>query len=197
MSRYLALRDRRLQGGVPARNGLSIVNASATTSLSSVFGQIKGALPANEKFRAMFILCHGFAGRNARANMSMDAGGEGLQLGAENVTHANVGRWAALADKVENIIVYSCAAANTERGNEGTKADGRYLMGALAIHTNATVYAADRIQWYSTYNGLANGRFEFDDWEGQLWQFPPNGNPPSIVAGAPVEFADVMSGAAA
>lgn len=197
MSRYLALRDRRLQGGVPARSGLSIVNADASTSLSSVFGQIKGALGPHEKFSAMFILCHGFAGRNARARVSMDAGGEGLQLGAENVVHSNVSRWAAIAGKVDNIVVYSCAAGNTERGNEGTTADGRYLMGALAIHTGATVYAADRIQWYGTYNGLANGRFEFDEWEGQLWQFPPNGNPPSVVAGAPVEFSDVMSGVAA
>jgi hypothetical protein len=196
MSRYVALRDRRLAGGVPARNGLTIVNADATTSLSSIFGRIRGSLGAGEKFRAMFILCHGYAGANSRAGMSMDAGGEGLCIGAEDLTHTNVARWAALANKVENIVVYSCAAANTERGNEGTTADGRYLMGALAIHTNAMVYAADRIQWYGTYNNLSNGRFEFGGWEGTLWQFPPNGNPPTIVASAPVEFADVMSGAA-
>lgn len=53
----------------------------------------------------------------------------------------------AIRNKVQNIVVYACAAANTERNNEGTTSDGRYLMGALAIHTNASVFAADRIQW--------------------------------------------------
>jgi hypothetical protein len=196
MTRYIALRDRRLEGGVPARAGLTIVNATASTPLSSLFGQINGALGARGRFHSMFILCHGYAGRNARQRVSMDAGGEGLQIGAEGVLHTNVSRWTAIAGKVDNIVVYSCAAGNTERGNEGTTADGRYLMGALAIHTGATVYAADRIQWYGTYNDLANGRYEFGEWEGNLWQFPPNGNPPTIVAGAPVEFADVMGGSA-
>lgn len=196
MGHYLALRDLRLQGGVPARAGLSIINTRATTPLSSVFGQIRGIAGARGLIDTMFILCHGYAGRNARARMSMDAGGEGLELGAENVLHSNVARWTAINGRVANIVVYSCAASNTEPGNEGTTADGRYLMGALAIHTGAVVYAADRIQWYSTHKGLSNGRYDFGNWEGQLWQFPPDGSPPTIVTGAPVEFSDVMSGTA-
>ena len=79
---------------------------------------------------------------------------------------------------------------------EGTTSDGLYLMGALAIHTNAVVYAADRIQWYRRYNNLANGRYDFGEWEGTLRQFPPDGGPPTVVAGPPVEFADVMAGGA-
>lgn len=142
MATYLALRDLRLQGGVPARAGLSIINTNRHTPLASVFGQIKNI----GKIHTMFVLCHGFAGSNARARVSMDAGGEGLQLGSENVLHSNVAMWTAIAGKVQNIVIYACAASNTERGNEGTTADGRYLMGALAIHTNATVFAADRIQ---------------------------------------------------
>jgi len=70
-------------------------------------------------------------------------------------------------------------------------------MGALAIHTNAWVFAADKIQWYNTYKGLKDGRFDFGDWEGQLWAFPPNGGSALPVLGAPVEFSDVMSGNAA
>ena len=196
MANYIALRDRRLVGGVPARGGLSIINTSAHTPLSSVFGQIRGAATAAGGVHSLFILCHGFAGRNARAAMSMDAGGEGLQLGAENVVHGNVAMWSAIAGKVSNIVVYSCGAANTERGNEGSTADGRYLMGALGIHANAVGYADDRIQWYHRYHNLSNGRYEFGEWKGNLWQFPPNGNPPAIVNQAPVEFADVMGGSA-
>lgn len=193
MSAYIALRDKRLEGGVPARSGLYIINTNGSTPLGNAFAAINAAARNSGKIRAMFILCHGYAGSNNRARVSMDAGGMGLELGREGVFHANVSMWTAIQNKVENIIVYSCAAANTERGNEGTTADGRYLMGALAIHTNAHVYAADRIQWYGTYNNLSNGRFEFGQWEGQLLHFPPSGAPPTVVAAPPVEFSDVMA----
>jgi hypothetical protein len=193
MSAYVALRDRRLSGGVPARSGLYIINTDGGTPLGNAFATINAAANNAGKIKAMFVLCHGFAGSNNRAMVSMDAGGMGLQLGKENVFHRNVSMWTAIQNKVENIIVYSCAAANTEDGNEGTTADGRYLMGALAIHTNADVYAADRIQWYNTYNDLSNGRFEFGDWEGQLLHFPKSGAPPTVVSAPPVEFSDVMA----
>jgi hypothetical protein len=196
MATYLALRDRRLEGGVPARPHLHIVNTNGSTPLSSAFSQINAVARAAGRIHSIFILCHGYAGSNSRAQVSMDAGGMGLQLGRENVLHSNVSMWTSIKDKVQNIVIYACAASNTEPGNQGTTSDGRYLMGALAIHTNATVFAADRIQWYSTYNNVSNGRYDFGAWEGQLWQFPPSGNPPRIVAGAPVEFSDVMFGSA-
>lgn len=120
----------------------------------------------------------------------------GLQLGKDGLNHGNVSLWAAIRNRVREIVVYSCAAANTEPGNEYTKADGRYLMGALAIHTRATVYAADRIQWYATYRNLQNGRFDWGAWEGLLWRFPPSGGGPSLVPKAPIELSEVFSGRA-
>jgi hypothetical protein len=196
MAVYLALRDRRLEGGVPHRDGLHIVNTDATTPLSDAFSRIRAVAPRSGKIHSMFILCHGYAGSNERARVSMDAGGMGLQLGREDVLHGNVNLWTAIAGKVENIVVYSCGAADTQPGNEYTTADGRYLMGALAIHTNANVFAANRIQWYNTYKGLANGRFDFGAWEGQLYFFPPSGTTPVPVPAPPVEFSDVMAGTA-
>ncbi len=197
MYKYLALRDRRLEGGVPARPRLSIVNVDEHTISSSLFHQIKGAASAaGGRIDTMFVFCHGFAGENVNAGVSMDAGGMGLELGRDCVLHSNVHRWAAIKDKVKDMVVYSCAAANTEQNNAGTTADGKYLMGALAIYTNATVYAADRIQWYNTYHGLPNGAFNFGKWEGTLWRFPPSGNPPTALNGAPVEFSDVLAGTA-
>lgn len=196
MANYLALRDRRLGGGVPARARLHIVNTDATTPLSGAFSQINAAARVGGKIHSMFVLCHGYAGSNQRARVSMDAGGMGLQLGREAVVHGNVNLWSAIKDKVQNIVVYSCGAADTQPGNEFTTADGRYLMGAMAIHTNANVFAADRIQWYSTHNGLANGRFDFGAWEGQLFFFPPSGGDPTPVAAPPVEFSAVMGGTA-
>jgi hypothetical protein len=50
----------------------------------------------------------------------MDAGGIGLQIGKEGVMHANVSMWRAIRDKVQMIVVYSCAAADTQSGNAGT-----------------------------------------------------------------------------
>ena len=196
MGTYIALRDRRLEGGVPARAGLRIINTNGSTPLGSAFASINSASRMAGGIQAMFILCHGYAGSNERARVCIDAGGMGLQLGKEDVLHENVSMWTAIRNRVKHIIVYSCAASNTEGGNEGTNADGRYLMGALAIHTNAYVYAADRIQWYGTHGGAATGRFEFGQWEGQLLMFPPSGGSPRQVMGPPVEFSDVMSGTA-
>jgi hypothetical protein len=197
MANYLALHDRRLVGGVPARKGLTIINTDEQSSLRRAFYGINAAqVAAKGPLDALFILCHGYAGTNERQRVCMDAGGMGLELGREDVLHDNVFMWRSIANQVKTIVVYSCAAANTEQGNSGTTADGKYLMGALAIHTNAMVYAADRIQWYNTYKDLPNGRFEWGDWEGRLFQFPPNGNSATVVDRAPIEFADVMGGKA-
>jgi hypothetical protein len=197
MANYLAIRDRRLQGGVPSRPRLRIVNTDAKTSINVAFREIYWESRNSGKIDTLFILCHGYAGENQRAAVSMDAGGMGLQLGREDMTQGNVNIWTAIKDLVTNIVVYSCAAANTEAGNEGTDADGRYLMGALAIYTNANVYAADRIQWYNTWQGKPNGAFDWGAWEGELWYFPPSGAAASPVPlGPPVEFGDVISGAA-
>jgi len=195
MASYVALRDRRLSGGVPSRPRLTIINTDADTSLHSAFAQINAAARSG-KINTLFVLCHGFAGENTRGAVCMDAGGMGLLLGKENVMHGNVAMWRAIANKADNIVVYACAAGDTQRGNEGTEADGKYLMGALAIHTNASVFAADKIQWYSTFQDSPHGRFVFGDWEGTVWDFPPNGSTATPVLSAPVEFADVMAGTA-
>ena len=194
MNRYLALRDRRLEGGVPARPRLGIINTDEHTPLAEAFARIRGYVRLG-RIHTLYILCHGYAGENPRGRVSMDAGGMGLQLGREDVTHANVGQWSAIKGGVANIVVHSCAAADTQPGNQGSVADGRYLMGALAIHTGADVYAADIIQWYHNYkDNLKRGRFEFGEWEGNLWHFPPNGAGGGIVPYAPVELADVFAG---
>jgi hypothetical protein len=193
MAQYVALRDRRLEGGVPARPHLVIINTDENTSLTAAFRSISAAARGG-KIDTMFILCHGFAGENTSAGVSIDAGGMGLELGRQCLLHSNVHHWTAIRGTVKNIVVYSCAAADTQPNNRGTDADGRYLMGALAIHTNAVVYAADKIQWYGTYKGLSNGAYQWGDWEGKLLAFYPDGYTTKLVARAPTEFADVCGG---
>jgi hypothetical protein len=193
MSRYLILRDRRLRGGVPARPHVGIINTDASTPIRKAFHVINAAA-RSEQIHSLFILCHGYAGENERAEVSIDAGGMGLQLGREDLLHSNVAKWGAIRGKVRNIVVYACAAADTEAGNAGTDADGRYLMGALALSTDATVFAADRIQWFSTYQDLRNGRYDFGQWEGHLLRFLPTGESAEEVAGPPVDLSVVLPG---
>lgn len=189
MFQYLILREERLVGSLPFFTNILITcQVNSSTSTSSIFSQVNTAASLNRgnKLHSIFILCHGYAGTNERGRMSMDAGGMGLQLGKDDLTHSNVGLWEAIKNKTENIVVYSCAAANTERGNEFTSADGKYLMGALAIHTNANVYAADRIQWYGPRN------YNFGAWEGNLFLFPRTGGSPTRASRPPKELSEII-----
>lgn len=193
MRPYLAIRDKRLLGGVPARPNLGIVNLDEHTPLSRAFAAIRG-YAGRGKIRVAYIFCHGFAGSNESTQQSMDVGGEGLLLGRELLRHNNVHLWRAVKGKIDEIVVYACAAADTQPAHVGTKADGRYLMRALALHTRATVYAADKIQWYHTHDGLKNGAYQFGRWEGRLFKFSPDGFTTTGVQKAPIEFTDILSG---
>jgi hypothetical protein len=82
--KYMAIHDRRLRGGVPARPHLAIQNTDASTPLRTVFNHINH-YAASAKIHSLFILCHGYAGANKRLNISLDAGGMGLQLGREGL----------------------------------------------------------------------------------------------------------------
>lgn len=66
MGHYVALHDRRLQGGVPGRARLDIVNVDAHTPTRDIVHRIKRHA-SGEPLRALYILCHGYAGTNVRA----------------------------------------------------------------------------------------------------------------------------------
>jgi hypothetical protein len=174
MAKYIVLHDQRLGGSAPQRRSITNLTVNASISLFGLFPVIR-ALGQLDGPQGLYVLCHGYAGINNSQRVCTDAGGMGLQLGREGVLHSNVSRWSELRGAFSSIVVYSCAAADTQWANRGTAADGQYLMGALALYTNATVYAADRIQWYRTAGGAANGTIDFGAWEGTLWKFEPNG----------------------
>jgi len=187
----MAIHDRRLRGGVPARPHLAIHNTDASTPLRTVFHHINH-YAGSGKIHSLFILCHGYAGANKRLNMSLDAGGMGLQLGREGLHQANVNQWIQIKNKVRYIVIYACAAADTGLGNENTEADGRYLMGALALCTNADVFAANQIQYYYTHSNLRNGAFDFKDWDGDLYKFSAINGLGMTTNKAPVELAQLL-----
>ena len=188
MSRYVILHDRRLIGQTPFRTSIATLEVDENTSLVPVLTIIT-SLSQLDGTQGLFILCHGYAGVNNRGKACADAGGMGLQLGMEGIMHDNVASWRAIRGAVLNIVVYACGAADTQAGNQGTVADGRYLMGALAIYTGATVYAADRIQWYTTGG---SGVIDFGAWEGTLWMFDPSGSStPAPGNRVPIELSEI------
>jgi len=82
MPSFLAIRDKRLKGGVPSRPNLGIVNLDEHTSLSKAFAAVRGCA-GRGKVRVAYVFCHGFAGRDYSARVSDDVGGMGLELGRE------------------------------------------------------------------------------------------------------------------
>jgi len=189
MGKHFVLHDRRLQGTAPVGRSITTLQLDASRSLFAVFPLIS-TLSQLDGQQTVYILCHGYAGASSRGLVCGDMGGMGLQLGREDLLHTNVSRWTAIRGAVSSIVVYSCGAADTQPENRGSIADGRYLMGALAIHTRATVYAADRIQWYTMRGGGSNGTINFGNWEGTLFKFEPNGSfAPAVGNRVPLELA--------
>lgn len=191
---YLLIWDKRVVVTVNGRPRMPVIEMDGTIPSSAAFHAVKDVVRRSGKVHTLFILCHGIAGSNRNAQVSGDFGGMGLQFGSNDVLHGNVVNWTAIKNKAANIVVYACAAADTEPGNEGTTSDGKYLMGALAIHTEAHVFAADRIQRV----GVGSGTTSFDPgaWEGRLWWFPPSGESPKTVTSVPVDIGDVYNGSA-
>lgn len=171
MGKSIILHDRRLAGSAPIGRGITTIRLDGSTPLTQAFSVIKTLVRLDGE-QNLYILCHGYAGRSKRGLVCGDMGGEGLELGREGVMHTNVSRWTAIRGDVANIVVHSCGAADTQVENVGSNADGKYLMGALALHTGAMVYAGDRIQWYMGSTGTIN----FGKWEGTLWKFEPSGS---------------------
>ncbi len=187
MPNFICLQASGLKGLVRAEKNLDVKVLGPTMPMSVGFSFIQ----AKKDVECLFLACHGKEsfGYNEASNAKM-RGGFGLTIGSEDITHENVAQWAAIKGICKNIIVYSCAAADTAPGQAGKWGDGKYLIGALAIHTECTVYAADEIQFYDLRRGAY---IDFGDWEGQLWRFKSDGTPPATVSEAPYEMRDLRS----
>lgn len=171
MSEFLILRDKRLQGELPLISGTLItINVDGATSLITAFSRINATTKMNGKLNTLFILCHGF---QSSWGPYVFGGGNGLQLGMENLLAANVNLWAAIKNSVKYIVVYACGVAYKGISSPTTpnvQSDGQAMMTNLAKQTNATVFAAERTQWYFPKN------YDFGKWEGTIYMFTPAGH---------------------
>jgi len=191
MARRLVLLDFRLTGMVTDGIG-EVIRVGAGTDIRKAFNKIAARAVGLGGLDDLLICCHGFEAlvEDYDGQFSFMSGGFGLQLCAENLTRANVGVTAVLkADPpllplVQRIVVFSCAAADTHRLTKALGADGKRLMGALALTTGARVVASTATQRYSLIPGVAQSlrsaggqndwRIDFGEWEGDVYEFSPD-----------------------
>lgn len=189
---HYVLHDKRVRVQIPSTPHLTVLHTQKGAPLHPLLLRVAEAGRATP-LNTLFIVAHGVETswnfEDAVCSPTI-SGGRGIALG-EGVRHTNVANWSILANRVKHIVVYSCSAADTGKGNEGTDADGFYLMGALAIHTNAYVYASQSVQIYTLHRG---GLLHLGKWEGELLRFPPTGAPPQTVRQAPHELDMVLAG---
>ena len=61
----------------------------------------------------------------------------------------------------------------------GSRGYGERFCGEIALWSGATVFAADRLQWY-TQSG-ASSTINFGAWEGQVYSYSPDSGTPTPV----------------
>lgn len=165
----MLLHDRRLDGTPPpiAENTYQVDASTATTGMIrwvATYAQRQGVLGE------LIIMCHGF---------NNDTGFDGLQLSADNITIANLVLTVSWAQKMRNIIIYACGAANP--GTMGPAHNGQVFCSVLAGTTGANVFASDQNQLYAPNSPTPTGffstenRINFGEWEGQVYKFTPSG----------------------
>lgn len=165
-------RDKRLKGQLAVVDSWRSCELDGSTSNAVAFAFLDSLVAARgSKLDKLFIMCHGYGESIASRVRGIDgfSGGFGLQLGSEDVTIETVNLWSSIRNKVKDIIVYACAAAEVSSLRDESDGDGRLLMTQLAEITNANVYASENIQYYYTE------MMEFGWWDGSLYRFTPKG----------------------
>jgi hypothetical protein len=165
----MLVHDRRLQGASP-RIAANIWDVDATVPIQHIADWSGHVARDNNSLNRYIIMCHGYEDGAGH-------GGFGLQLGAENLTFTTVPCFRALRGLVNVIVLFSCAAADVAPGANHTSGDGAWLCTQLAVITQARVVASSATQLYTYGGGLFSvSPIDFGKWEGDVFEFSPNGN---------------------
>ena len=191
MAKRLVLLDFRLTGMVTDGIG-EIIHVGGGTDIQKAFNKVAARARAVGGLDDLLICCHGFEMvlEDFDRSLSFVSGGFGLELCNENLTLENVGVTAVLKSNpplvqaVNRIVVFSCAAAETNRAARAAGSEGRRLMGSIALITGARVVASDATQLYRAIPSLAQSlrsaggkndwRIDFGEWEGNVFEFSPD-----------------------
>jgi hypothetical protein len=177
---HVNLHDVRLEG-IPPQADFNL-SVGERDGLAATMTRIRQYALNQTGPVTMDIMCHGFERDDdpvGRQTLEHGFGGGGLELTRDWLDGSNVSATAELNGVVSTIVVYSCGAARTRAGYEGTSWDGQRLFREMAAHTGATIYAADATQWYwNTRVDMPNACssvIDFGRFEGNVYRFTPDG----------------------
>jgi len=175
------LHDTRLDG-VPEPGLGRVVTVSASTALASGLRQATAA--ADRSGTELAIACHGYMTHNydGMSNLRL-RGGQGLQLCKESLRVSNIQAVRILSGHFSKIWLMACGPAGT------LVHPSRPFCREFAHYANTTVIASDTAQLYhpGTHDALARISrrvLRFGNWEGNVFQFTPDGNVTAFTSGA-------------
>ncbi|MDR3493960.1 MAG: hypothetical protein P4L82_05110 [Ancalomicrobiaceae bacterium] len=183
----MIVHDIRLEGSTPL-NYNYVMRVSEHHSIDMVIATV-AMYGAHQPLDVLHIFCHGYeADWDLRDQLctGVEVGGFGLELCKEGLSLANVFRTDRWDRKVKKIVVFSCAAAGTGVGNDGTPADGRQFMGEIARRSGAEVIGSSATQYFNRVRAAYSGHrtvdntIDFGAWEPPVFSFTravPNGRP--------------------
>lgn len=197
MPGQILVHDDRLDGSTPRIADKTYTVGSHITTANLVNWVAMDAMRMGRCHR-LLILCHGYVSHEDTVSLQSQphlTGSLGLQLCRENLDLDNVSLTRAWRGKIDNIIVFACRTAGQSRSGDPSY-DGTRFCGELALHSGATVYAGEEIQFYDhgtdrrVYHSLlglpGNDYMDFGGWEGQVFAFNPQHGRPHPVRGPQV-----------
>lgn len=162
----IAVHDARLAGDGRVTMFTAVV-VDANTPFAGMVARVGNyariAHSAGNRVRVR-ILAHGFEDHASR-------GGWGIQICNEGLNLSTVGQLQVWKGHVQEIWIYSCAAADQAR-TRGLPGDGMALCSQVAANSGAIVRAAEETQWYTQGGGAL---IDFGRWEGKVYTFSPHG----------------------
>ncbi len=176
MPKNMIWHDQRLIGNPPGSMAQNIFSVNNTFELQNAIGWIRTYAQSQGRLDNLFIMCHGFesiVGDDA-TQVSEQRGGFGLQICRQNINNTNLSAVAPLSGFIARIVIFACATADTANSLRNSPGDGRLFCREFASYTNATIIASDTPQIY--HGASATGIINFGAWEGNVYQFTPDGN---------------------
>jgi hypothetical protein len=167
------LHDQRLDGEVEAGLG-RVIRVDGSTPLAQAFRDVRAAVISSPT--ELVIACHGFMTHSYDNASHIDLrGGQGLQLCRETLQVDNVHRVEALRGLFSRIWLMACGPAGT------LVHESRPFCREFAHYADTIVIASDTAQRYNpgVYDNAAQVSrrvLRFGAWEGNVYEFLPNGN---------------------
>lgn len=166
------LHDQRLDGEVEPGLG-RVIRVDGSTPLARAFQDVKNAAASSDT--ELVIACHGYMSHSYDRMSNLEAkGGQGLQLCRESLMVRNISAVSTLKGYFSRIWLMACGPAGTIIHSS------RPFCRDFAGFAEAPVIASDTAQRYhpGTYdaaNQICRRVLRFGRWEGNVYQFLPDG----------------------